>query len=496
MSISELLVACDATALARHVRNRDVSALELTEASIRRIEELNPVLNAVITPLFERAVEAANAGLAPGPFYGVPTLLKDIGATLKGVRWCLGMNALRLRDFKAPQTSYFTEKLLGAGFNILGKTNTPELGILPTTEPLAFGPTRNPYDLSRSTGGSSGGAAAAVSTSMVPLAHANDGGGSIRIPASCCGLVGLKPSRGRISAGPLAGSMAGGLAVELVVSKTVRDTAALLDVLAGDKPGDPYSAPAPQRLYLDEVGRATSSLRIGTCVEFINTEGVLERAHPDCVAAVAHTHKALVNRGHHVEEKRIEALFEPDYSGYFMVLWAVNIRAGLLGLGNELETDLGEADVEPLTWALAEMGRAMTAGGYANSWSWMEGNARRVASYFDDFDLYLTPTTSQPAPVLGSFDSSPDNPLGGIFFAGDYAPFTPPFNATGQPAISLPLYRTSDNLPVGVQLVAPYGREDLLLRVAAELEADQPFLHPPPLGSPTGSRGSATGTTS
>src|SRR5688572_11690866 len=241
--MSDELAHLDATAQAELIRTGKASPAELVDAAIARIERLNPTLNAVITPLFDAAREAARGDLPEGPFRGVPTLLKDIGATSKGDRFCAGLGVLKDKDYRAPIDTHYTEKLRGAGFVILGKTNTPELGILQTTEPRAFGPTLNPYDTTRSTGGSSGGAACAVATGMVPVAHANDGGGSIRIPASCCGLVGLKPSRGRVSLAPEFGDFMSGLTTELVVSRSVRDAAAVLEWVADPPPGEPYYAP-------------------------------------------------------------------------------------------------------------------------------------------------------------------------------------------------------------------------------------------------------------
>jgi amidase len=478
--MSDDLAHLDATAQAELIRTGKASPAELVDAAIRRIERLNPELNAVITPLFDAARAAAGGQLPDGPFRGVPTLLKDIGATSKGDRFCAGLGVLKERDWKAPVDSFYTEKLRGAGFVILGKTNTPELGILPTTEPRAFGATRNPYDPGRSTGGSSGGAACAVATGMVPIAHANDGGGSIRIPASCCGLVGLKPSRGRVSLGPALGEINGGLVCEHVVARSVRDSAALLDVLAGPMPGDPYAAPTPAGPYKDEVGAPAGQLRIAMSWKFITPMGQVADAHADCIDAVKQTAALLELLGHRVEEDRIQALEDPQYVPKFMAVWAAGVACDLdvwsLILGKPIKAD----QVEPLTWALAEMGRAVNAPTYMAAWLWLENNARKVARFFQKYDLLLTPTVAEPPPPLGTFDDKPGDPMGAlgpIFRAATFAPFTPPFNVTGQPAISLPLHRNPTGLPIGVQLVAGYGREDLLLRVASALEAARPFEH-------------------
>ena len=402
-------------------------------------------------------------------------MLKDIGATLAGVPSALGMRYLKQYPWVPARSSYYTQKLEAAGFVICGKTNTPELGILPTTEPEAFGATRNPHDLSRSPGGSSGGAAAAVAAGMVPVAHASDGGGSIRIPASCCGLVGLKVSRGRTSPGPLAGELANGLAVEHVVSRSVRDSAALLDVLAGPMPGDPYAAPAKERPFLEEVGAEVGQLRIGWSTRFIGVDGARLDADPECREAVEVAARLLEQLGHAVEERPIAALEEADYPGHFMCIWSTGVHAGLLAIGGDGPREIERTDVEPLTWGLAEMGKSVTSGGYANAWAWLRQHAYRVAEYFEELDLYLTPTLATPPAAIGAFDQTWDEPLATIYQAAEYAPFTPPFNGTGQPAISLPLHRTESGLPIGVQLVAAYGREDLLLRVAAQLERAAPW---------------------
>ncbi|HTM22423.1 MAG TPA: amidase [Kofleriaceae bacterium] len=479
--MSDDIAHLDATAQAELVRTGKVSPAELVDAAIRRIERLNPELNAVITPLFDAAREAARGPLPEGPFRGVPSLLKDIGATSRGDRFCAGLGPLKERDYRAPIDTHYTTRFKGAGFVILGKTNTPELGILPTTEPRAFGPTRNPYDPTRSTGGSSGGAACAVATGMVPVAHANDGGGSIRIPASCCGLVGLKPSRGRVSLGPVIGEINGGLVAEHVVARSVRDSAALLDVLAGPMPGDPYAAPTPAGPFADEVGAPAGQLRIAFSWKYINPMGQTVDAHPDCVEAVKQTAALLAELGHQVDEDRPKALEDPQYVPKFLAVWAAGVAADLAVWSHVLGRQIKAEEVETLTWGLAEMGRGVNAPTYMTAWMWLEANARKVAEFFQRYDLFLTPTVSEPPPPLGSFDDKPGDPMGAlgpIFRAATFAPFTPPFNVTGQPAISLPLHKNPAGLPIGTQLVASYGREDLLLRVAAQLEgARGPFTH-------------------
>jgi amidase len=470
--MSEELGRLDATAQAELVRNGDATPAELAEAAIERIEATNGELNAVIHPLFEEGLEAARGELPDGPFKGVPFLLKDLGAAFAGQPLHLGMNYLKERDFRAPVDTYLAERFRAAGLVTIGKTNCPELGILPTTEPRAYGPSRNPWNLERSTGGSSGGSAGAVAGGMVPMAHANDGGGSIRIPAANCGLVGLKPSRQRTSEGPLAGDFMSGLTAELCVSRSVRDTAALLEAVHGAAPGDPYVAPAPLRPYTDEVGADPGKLRIA-----LWTETVIEQdADPEVVAAARAGAEALEGLGHEIEEPDMSALQSVDMVEPFLVRWAAGQAQALGQLGMVGGQPIGPDDVEPLTWALAEIGRARSAGQYLEAVGQHQVLSRMIAAVHESgFDLLLTPTLGEPPPTLGSFDDSGPDPMAAFERAFLCGCFTAAFNATGQPAISLPLHWSEDGLPIGVQLVAPLGREDLLLRVASQLEQAVPW---------------------
>ncbi|HTJ45124.1 MAG TPA: amidase family protein [Kofleriaceae bacterium] len=470
----------DATAQAELVRTGKVTPAELVDAAIARIERHNPELNAVIWPMFDEARATARGPLPGGDnaeFRGVPFLVKDIVAQVKGTPYTAGLRPLKAANLRAPRDSYLVESFRRAGFVICGKTNTSELGIVPSVEPDAHGAAHNPYDTSRSTGGSSGGSGAAVAAGLVSIAHANDGGGSIRIPAACCGLVGLKPSRGRVSVGPDYGSINGGLVCEHVVTRSVRDSARVLDLIQGARPGDPYAAPTPIRPYREELGAVTGKLRIGFAKRYMNPTGQLVGVHADAAAAVDHTAKLLESLGHHVEEAEIDALKSPEYVPRFLAVWATGVAADLEGVEILLKRKIAAEEVEPLTWGLAQMGKSVSAPGYVLAWRWLEANARAVAAFFERYDLWLTPTVSGPPPKLGAFKSDPGNPLGGIFAAAEFAPFTPPFNATGQPAISLPLFKNAAGLPIGSHLVAAYGREDLLIRVASQLEAAQPFVH-------------------
>jgi amidase len=467
----------DATAQAEFVRQGEVTPAELVDAAIARIEKLNPELNAVITPLFDKArAQAASPNLPNGPFRGVPFLLKDLGCHSAGDPYHQGMQFLRNLNWVMENDTYLAAKLRAAGFIFLGKTNTPELGTLPTTEPEAYGPSRNPWNTSRSTGGSSGGSAAAVASGMVPAAHANDGGGSIRIPASECGLVGLKPSRGRVSWGPEYGELWQGLAIEHVVTRSVRDTAAILDAVSGPMPGDPYFAPPPARPFREEVGASPGRLRIGLMTR---APGGASQVHPDCVTAAREAARLLESLGHLVEESYPTALDESEER--FRQVWTLvaSWTASALDYwSKKIGKPIGPNDVELHNWTIAEMGRSCTAVQYISAVGWLEADTRRIASWWSQgFDLLLTPTIAEPPPPLGEFVSTPDNPLKAAQRSETLIPFTPPFNITGQPAISLPLHWNHNGLPIGIHLVAAYGREDLLIRVASQLEQAQPWAN-------------------
>jgi amidase len=470
--MSEDLDRLDATAQAELVRGGEASPVELVDAAIERIEAVNGEINAVIHELYEKGRAEAAGELPDGPFKGVPFLLKDLGAAFAGDPLHMGMQCLKNADFRAPVDTYLALRFRQAGFVTIGKTNTPELGILPTTEPRAYGPSRNPWDLERSTGGSSGGSAAAVAAGIVPVAHASDGGGSIRIPASACGLVGLKPTRQRISEGPIVGDNMSGLTVELVVSRSVRDTAAVLEAVHGPAPGDPYVAPPPQRPYTEEIGADPGQLRIG-----LLTEPLLEAQPNDVVAEAARdAGRLLESLGHAVEESHPGGFEEMDLVDTFLTRW----MAGQAAILDQLQTVVGQAigpgDVEPLTWALAEEGRRRSAARYLVAVSQHQLVSRMVAGWFGSrVDLLLTPTLGEPPPPLGSFDDTGEHPTAALMRGSQTAAFTALFNVTGQPAISLPLHWSEDGLPIGVQLVAPFGAEDVLLRVASQLEEARPW---------------------
>jgi len=478
--------ALDATAQAALVRRGDVSALELVDAAIARIERANGVLNAVIHERFERAREEARGALPDGPFRGVPFLLKDLDGFSAGDPFHGGNRALAEAGYVAPADSYLTTKFRQAGLVILGRTNAPEFGLMPTTEPLLRGPTHNPWNLAHSPGGSSGGSAASVATGLVPMAHAGDGGGSIRIPASCCGLVGLKPSRGRHSLGPEAGEAWGGLVARMALTRSVRDCAAMLQAVQGAMPGDPYTAPLPVRPYPEELAGEGPRLRVG----FSSRSGDASvTTDPECVDAVRRAADTLASLGHRVEEAHPAVWDSPAFfeqtMAHFMTAYGVWTAAEIARVGELLGRPVTAEDFEPCTWLIAEPGRTAAAGDYLAAMEFFHRATRAMMTFWcdDGFDLLLTPVIPEPPPPLGQFHD-PDNPIVGLVRSAQIVPFTTPFNISGQPAISLPLHTSAAGLPIGVQLVADQYREDVLLRVAAELERAVPWCTDPvPLAS-------------
>jgi amidase len=457
----------DALGLAALVAAREVSAAELLETAIARVEAANPTLNAVVHKLYELAREAVAGGLPQGKLSGVPFMLKDLGPAYTGAPTSSGS---RFFDgYVADFDSTLTERYRRAGLVILAKTSTPELGLNATTEPVLHGPTRNPWNLAHSAGGSSGGAAALVAARVLPAAHATDGGGSIRIPASCCGVFGLKPTRARNPAGPLVGEGWSGLATGHALTISVRDSAALLDATHGPAPGDPYAAPPVTRPFLEEVGADPGRLRIALMTTIPDGPAV----HPECVAAAESAARLCQSLGHSVEPASAPfdlAAFVPA----MRVLISANLRNVLEQRGRVLGREPGPDDVERVTWELAEEGRRRSASEYAAALQTVHVLGRKMANFFACYDLLLTPTLAQPPVPLGWLDMM----LGIETFyerLNAYMPFTPVFNGTGQPAVSLPLHWTRDGLPVGVQLAARYGDEATLLRISAQIEAAAPW---------------------
>jgi amidase len=463
------LADLDATGQAELVRRGELTPLELVEAAIARVEHLNPRLNAVIHEHFDRARREARERLPDGPFRGVPFLLKDLaGGHAAGDPYHWGTRFLRDAGYRHSTTAYIVDKFRRAGLVIVGRTNVPELGAWATTESDAYGPCRNPWNLDHASGGSSGGAAAAVASGMVPAAHASDGGGSIRNPASQCGIIGLKPTRGRISLGPDIAEGWAGMAFEFVVTRSVRDTAAFLDAVEGAMPGDPYEAARPLRPYVQEVGAPPGKLRIGVLGNHLGSE-----VHPECVAALEAAARRLGTLGHHVEESYPAALDDNDLGPHAINVVAASQAHAIEMFGRMIGRPLGAQDMDQDNWAITELGRTVSNVAYLDALHAMNRFRRRVASWWaDGYDLLLTPTLTAPPPRLGEHRPVPGQPLVAWQRTGALLRFTIPFNVTGQPAISLPLHWSTEALPIGVQLVAAFGREDVLLRVAAQLEAD------------------------
>ena len=458
----------DALGLAELIRTGQVTAEELLDAALERVAAKNPEINAVIHLMEDVAREAISRGLPPGPVSGVPFMLKDLHGLCAGEPTTNGSRLYQ--GFVADHDSTITARYRQAGLLMLAKTNTPELGISGTTEPVLHGPTLNPWDTSRSAGGSSGGGAAAVAMGLVPVAHASDGGGSIRSPASKCGLFGLKPTRARTPSGPDAGEGWSGLSTNHVVSRTVRDSAALLDVTHGPEPGDPYAAPPPERPFLAEVGRDPGKLRIA-----LWTEGLYgERIDPQCVLAAQRVAGLLADLGHEI------TLAVPPVSGaecwramctVMAAHTANHVDLRLASSGRQLQPD----DLENITRLVAEEGRRLSARDYVNTLLMIHRTGRRLARFFDEYDIILSPTLADPPLPLGALDMMGDDLDVYLERMWGHLAFTPLYNLSGCPAASLPMHMTPDGLPVGVQIGASFGNEALLFRLSDQLEEADPW---------------------
>ncbi len=465
--IAEQTGRLDATDLGNLVKKKEVSALELVDSAIYRLEKVNGQLNAVITPMYEQARASASVQPLEGVFSGVPFLVKDFLAEVKGAR--LTESSAFLGDYIPSNDSELISRFRAAGLLCIGKTNTPEFAIGATTEPERFGATHNPWDTTLSPGGSSGGSAAAVAARVVPMAHGNDAAGSIRIPASCCGLIGLKPSRGRVSLGPLYGDLFGGIISEFAVTRTVRDTASLLDAIAGPMTGEPYSLPAPERPYSEEIKREPGKFRIG----FSATTPLGDDLHPECDRAVRDVAKLCEGIGHEVEEQA------PDYDA--MRLWsnlttmlASGVSWAMQDWSRRLGRPLAPELFEPFVWAFAERGRSVSATDYLLAVQDVQAEVRRYSRFFESYDLWLTPTLGKPPVPLGTLKYDGD-PVELRRRTARFSPFTYIANATGQPAISLPMHWSETGIPIGVHFTAQMGGENTLLRISAQLEQARPW---------------------
>jgi amidase len=483
-------VKYDALGLADLVKKKKVSAAELVEEAISRIEAGNPKLNAVIHAMYDIGRKAAKGKLPEGPFTGVPFLLKDLLDAFAGVPLTSGCRAYR--NFIPERDSELVARYRKAGLVVIGKTNLPEFGLVAYTEPDLFGACRNPWDLERTPGGSSGGSAASVAAGFVPMASGGDGGGSIRIPSSNCALFGLKPSRGRNPTGPDYGELWQGATVGHVLSRSVRDSAAALDAVAGPDPGAPYVIAPPERPYMQEIKKDPGKLRIAFSTESPVKKGV----DPECVKAVKQTAKLLSGLGHRVEEKAPPVAFEALAIGYF-IMYLGEMAADLRIIKETYGRRAARREVELVTRTLALLGRAVSSGEFVAAIREWDKAARVMGTFFETYDLYLTPTTARPPVKIGELKPKPAevvlmkivNGLGagkllkatGIVeqLAVDNlaaTPFTQLANLTGLPAMSVPLSWTKDGLPVGLHFMAPFGQEARLLRLAAQLEKAAPWF--------------------
>ena len=459
----------DGLGLAELVRRKQTTPEALLETAISRTEKRNPELNAVVIPMFDEARAAVQEGLPQGPFHGVPFLLKDLHLFVPGVRTTQG-SAL-YADYVPDRESELVARYRRAGLIHFGKSASPELGLTTTTESALFGATRNPWNLDHTSGGSSGGASAAVAGGLVPLANASDGGGSIRIPASCCGLFGLKPSRGRTPMGPHSGEGWGGMSAVHAVTRSVRDSAALLDATAGPDLGAPYAAQPPERPFLDEVGRPPGTLRIALQTQPWNGAAT----HPDCEAAARDAAKLCEELGHVVEETDFPV--DPDrLRQATMGIISTNVRATLEDRARELGREFREDDVEPATWLVASLSQNANAADYVRATRTIHAIGRELAGFLTEFDVLLTPTMATPPPRIGVLSAS--NPDRGeqtrtLF---ETVGFTQLLNATGSPAMSVPLSWNDAGLPIGVQFVGRHGDEAGLFRLAGQLEAARPWF--------------------
>lgn len=486
----------DATALAELVRTGDVSPAELLETAIVRAEAVNPYLNAIVTPLYDKGRTMANQLPEAGPFCGVPFLLKDLELEWAGTPLKSGCRGYQ--NYVSTTDSEVVKRLKTAGLVFFGKTNTPEFGLTPYTESQLYGPARNPWKPTHSTGGSSGGSAAAVAAGIVPAATATDGGGSIRIPAACCGLFGLKPSRGRVTLGPQYGELWNGAVAGHVVTRSVRDSAGLLDATAGPLTGDPYGIALPKRPFSEEVGREPGKLRIAFSTQALIAS---QPTDPECVKAVQETAKLLERLGHMVEE--IPLPYEKTIVTEAFFLNVLSETAGVLReLSNYLNRPVQRTDVELNTWAQARLAEGFSAADVAYQKRRWNGLNRTMGQLHETYDLFLTPTLPRPPIAIGTFQNKASeerllklvDSFGGLKYLNGsktvndlaerslgYISFTVITNMTGQPSMSVPLHWSPDGLPIGVMFAAKLGNEATLFRLAGQLEQVHPWFDKRPI---------------
>ncbi len=462
------LLTRPATELAGLIRSREITSRELTEAALARIEALNPRVNAITALDADRALEAADSVAAgdPRPFAGVPILIKDLFTPIKGFRQT-NCSELLSEGAIADADANAVARARDAGFVIVGTTNSPEFGILPVTEPRLNGPTRNPWNLERTPGGSSGGAAAAVAAGMVPLAHGSDGGGSIRIPAACCGLFGLKPSRGRISLAPALGDNF--LVTDGVLTRTVADTAAMLDLLSGYVTGDATWAPPPDEPFAVAASREPGRLRVGLFTD----SPIGSEVDATSVQAAEDAARLLSSLGHEIVAAQSLAL--PELLPLFTVLWAATVAGSVMLTALLAGREPTQANIEPLSWALYQQGIETNAVQLMGAIVGLQAAARSIVAQFEDFDVMLTPALGKRPVRIGEIDACSESPMADFAASAAFTPYTALWNVTGQPAMTVPLYQGDDGLPLAVQIVGRPVSETTLLSLAAQLEAAQPW---------------------
>lgn len=481
----------DAAGLAELVQKKEVTAAEIVESAIARLERLNPKINAVIHKMYEKARLAAEKITGKEPFAGVPMLVKDISQEIKGEPITCG--AKSLRDCLAEEDATFVKRARATGVVFLGITNVPEFALMGTTEPKYYGPTRNPWNKDYTPGGSSGGSAAAVAAGIVPIAGANDGGGSIRIPAAYCGLFGLKPSRGRMPAGPFSGRHWQGASVDHVLTRSVRDSALMLDLIKGYEAGAAFPPPPFDHNYLECVSQGPiNKLKIAFCLRSpIGTE-----VHRECREAAIKAAQLLESLGHIVDEKEAPVDGNKIAQSY-MTLYFGEVAADIASLEEVLGRKARMNDVEPATWMLGLLGKVTSSEEWVLSIREWDTAAFEMEAFFEDYDLYMTPTTADPPSRIGEQDMAPKeatliklvsslNLIKAVKKSGfvdnlikrslKRTPFTQLANLTGQPAMSVPLHMTMEGLPVGVQFIAAKGREDVLYRLAGQLEQTENWI--------------------
>jgi len=485
----------DGLGLAELVRKKKVSPRELVEEAISRIETHNPKLNAIVNKLYDRARIAAQGKIPNGPFKGVPFLMKDLSSSLEGIPTSQG-NKL-WKDIPATVTSEIAKRWEATGAIVVGKTNTPEFGLTPYTESDTLGPALNPWDLSRTPSGSSGGSGAAVAARIVPFATGGDGGGSIRMPSSACGVFGLKPTRGRTPTGPIIGEAWQGFAIEHVLTRSVRDSAAMLDATKGSDVGAPYEIPDTGS-FLKEVGKKPGKLRIA-----FSTKSMLgKNVHADCVIGVEETVKLLESLGHEVVEDT-PAINREEYSLQFMTVVVAQARADIEEIAEITGRKVSLDDFDSVTYAMGLLGTIIKASEYARAVRYLQMVSRDIGRFFENYDVLLTPVLNQPPVKIGSLKLSKaeENQIKFIARTGqtwilnalgvvkpiaaqtfEFMPWTPVFNVTGQPAMSVPLHWNDEGLPIGMHFVGKYGNEAILFRLAGQLEKAKPWFDKAPEG--------------